>query len=173
MISDLWTWIFGFLQSVGGAATAGALVFVGMQTLLMRRQMNSSFRPWLGVYQEGLVEQSSNQLLLRVTNYGSLPSTSLRILWKDSQGTINRNDIKSLDTFHDHEVNAIFPNQIWEKTLPIEGSLLDSAKKGETSLFIAVLINYKYANNRSGEYGIIFQYGTILPKFVVHQVWAT
>ena len=49
MISDWWTWIFGFLQSVGGAPTAGGLVFVGMQTLLMRRQMNSSFRPWLGV----------------------------------------------------------------------------------------------------------------------------
>ena len=92
--------------------------------------------------------------------------TSLRILWKDSQGTINRNDIKSLGTNSDPYITAIFPNQIWEKTLPIEASLLDSAKKREASMFIGVLINYKYANNRSGEYGIIFRYGTILPKFV-------
>jgi hypothetical protein len=38
------------------------------------------------------------------------------------------------------EENAIFPNQIWEKTLPVNESLFDSAKKRETGF----LINYEY-----------------------------
>lgn len=181
MVSNSSAWVISVTQLIASIATAIAAAFVGWQTFVMRRQlklaqqqMDSSSRPWLGAFEKGLQEYSKNNLLLRIKNYGSLPTTSLKWIVVFDDKTLNRDDMKSQpdSVFDSFKVTAVFPDQIWQNVVPVDENLLESAKTEDALLLVGVLMKYQYSGNRSGEYGIIFEYKKSIAAFGFNEVWA-
>jgi hypothetical protein len=179
MISDFWMIGFGLTPAIGSIGTAIAVYFVYRQTSitddqlkLNRQQTDSSLRPWLGVFEEGLHQAYSNALL-KITNYGSLPTTSWKWTIKTDDKKIIKSHLESLKNRADaYEATAIFPNQHFDKVIQLEEGTLDSVRKREQSLFVGVLIEYKYASNNVGESGMIFEFDKSTLKFGFSEVWA-
>jgi hypothetical protein len=179
MISDSWMLGLGLAQAIGSIGTAIAVYFVYKQASitrdqleLTRQQMDSSLRPWLGVFEGGLQPHYSDALL-RITNYGSLPTTSWKWTIKTDVIKITRSDLNSQKAYPSpYEATAIFPNQRWDRVIGLEEGTLVAARSRERSLFVGVLIEYKYANNSAGESGMIFEFDKSTLKFGFGEVWA-
>ncbi|HET7147260.1 MAG TPA: hypothetical protein VFI73_02065 [Candidatus Nitrosopolaris sp.] len=108
----------------------------------------------MDVYKEGQVSSYSNPLL-KITNYGSLPTTSWKWTIMTDDESITVSDMRSTeDSISLYTASAIFPNQSWSKIIELE----EGAKKREPSLFVDILMRYEYANNSVGESGIIFEF---------------
>jgi hypothetical protein len=162
-----------WIQVTANVATAIALFFVAWQTKLTSRQMDANLRPWIGVYGKGLVEERRDQLVLTIKNYGGLPTTLLKVIWRISKDEIDKREIQALERSFPYEEIAIIPTQIYRKILPVDNDAdLALVKKREQSMSVGVMIKYTYPDNKSGEYGIIFHYGETIDEFVHSEVWA-
>jgi hypothetical protein len=160
-------------QAIGAYATAGALIFVGVQTLLTRKQtrlmQEQVGRAWIGSEKEGIsIIYDTDRLAVHCKNYGNVPS-------KLSNYRAKIHEVILGDNLHDvsnqikNEIIAkkgsiffplreyVFPDNITELTLyfrPYSRQDQPTFQQGREYI-VGVVIEYEDAHRIRGDYGFI------------------
>jgi hypothetical protein len=67
-------------QVISGFATLGALIFVGAQSMQIRKQTRiMQGRGWIGAVEESWITESEHDIIVSLTNYGNVISKVLAI----------------------------------------------------------------------------------------------
>lgn len=162
-------WIQIIIAGTAGAAAIAAII----QSRLTKQQMNASLRPWLGPAEESLQITGINQLTFSYRNFGQLPNTKLQLKKIRKESMIQRSELMQSKKEPIDFGGICFPDQvrdyIIEFTTP---DITEKAKNGEIKLFMGLVLEYEFANNKSGEYGVVFEYRTDLKHFVIRDEWS-
>jgi hypothetical protein len=174
LIDDTFAFWFALIGAIGSAATAGALIFVGYQTSqtrkqiqqtqeqtkqaqeqtrLIRKEMETTLRPWLGFGEWGVEDDHTN---IEIKNYGRVAAKVFRSYEILSSKEITFEEIRSISP-RSMNYYMVFPNNIDKYQF-----LLSEPPDG---YFVGLLIKYTYDANIEGESGIIGKYYKSQSKF--------
>ncbi len=137
---------------------------------MTKQQMDSSLRPWIGA-EKGLVEEKDGTLLFHYQNYGQLPPKSLKLKVWASGEEIKREKLVELEGEEWPHIGIIMPDQIKAYILGLTGIDLIAVKKGQANLWTALVLNYDYADNKKGEYGVIYEYLSEFSHYSIRNEW--
>ena len=157
LIDDSWAFAFSFAGAIGSVATAGALGFLyyqsrqtqkqiqlaQQQTNYTREEMDSTLRPWIGVIDVEI--QADEFVTFTVKNYGRILAKIVRMRKVIDKKKITKDQLCSAEA-EDKEM-LLFPDAIVKMS-----SILPEDSE---NLYVAIMIEYEYANNKHGEYGLI------------------
>jgi hypothetical protein len=170
LLSDFLTYWFDVAQAVGGIATAGALVFVALQTRqtrnqteIMREQLG---RAYLGAAINPVTKspdiayyKQRNMIHLTLKNYGQPPANVLCYLSEvTSKKEITEEEIRKSIHSSPPINQTIFPTV--ERPADVYLGDTISADVKENITFIGVIFQYgyyKFKDQKKGEYGFIIQ----------------
>jgi hypothetical protein len=157
LIDDSWSFAFALAGAIGSVATAGALGFLyyqsrqtqkqiqlaQQQTNYTREEMDSTLRPWIGVIDVEI--QADEFVTFTVKNYGRILAKIVRMRKVIDKKKITKDQLCSAEA-EDKEM-LLFPDAIVKMS-----SILPEDSE---NLYVAIMIEYEYANNKHGEYGLI------------------
>lgn len=170
---------------VASIATAVLVVIVWFQMRQTQYQMSSTLRPWLGA-ERGLVKHEEEHLAFWYMNYGELPPTSVKIKFNFDLKPTDEDDLRKAPFDPNVYIGTILPKQVKRFVIGGGGSLLKSVHDMKEqirrtmeqvnagilpSFFIGILIEYEYANNKRGEYGVIYEYTEQTHVFSIRREW--
>ena len=173
LINDSWAFAFELVAAVGSIITAAAIFYLWkqsrdtqtqikltrQQTEYMREELDITLRAWIGVEN---VEVRSD-LTFIVKNYGRIPG---KIVTKRS--VIDKTKI-SKDRLLTTEVQNVekmmlFPGVAVPMTLVM--------RKEPEYQYVAVMMEYEYANNKRGRYGLIGRHDANTRDFFYEETFA-
>jgi len=165
-IDDTLTFAFALAGAIGSIATAAALAVVWIQsrhtkkqTDYMREEMDYTLRPWIGVRD---VQIESNEFVtLDVKNYGRIPGKVVRMKALFEMKKISKDILRSAEA-KDYEV-MLFPDGSWS---------MSSLPKEPKYQYVAAMIEYEYANNKHGEYGLVAKRIGNSGNFIYEEIFA-
>ena len=162
---------------LSGFATTVLVIIIAYQIKITKtavgmtkQQMDSSLRPWVGA-ESGLVDYTSDKLAFYYMNYGQLPPKSLKIKGLESEETISRKELNKAKDESWPNMGIIMPNQKKAYIIASNETQLNKIKKGEISFWIGLLLSYEYADNKRGEYGVIYEFLVETQKFTIRDEW--
>lgn len=161
-------WIQIIIAGTAGAAAIAAII----QSRLTKQQMNASLRPWLGAAEDSLRITDTDQLTFSYQNFGQLPNTKMHVKKVRKESMIQRSELEQSKKEPIDFGGICFPGQvrdyIIEFTTP---NITEKAQNGEIKLFMGLILEYEFANNQFGQYGVIFEYRRDLKHFVIRNEW--
>jgi hypothetical protein len=140
-------------QVISGFATLGALIFVGAQSMQIRKQTRiMQGRGWIGAVEESWITESEHDIIVSLTNYGNVISKVLAIkfLVKETEEFFSSADMEKKGTQVYPEELPIFPDKQRKFLIPGEKIF------GKTSR-VCIKIDYEDAYGTKGEYGLIIK----------------
>jgi len=157
LIDDLSTFVFALVGAIGSVATAGALVFLWYQsrqtqkqiqltqeqTNYTREEMDSTLRPWIGISDVQI--QANEFVTFDVKNHGRIPARLVRRRSVFDKTKISKDQLRSTKA-EDSDI-LLFPDATQKMS-----SILPEEPEYQ---YVAIMIEYEYANNKHGEYGLI------------------
>jgi hypothetical protein len=175
LIGDSWAFAFASIGAAGSIATAGAIFFLWTQAKhtqeqlrlsrqqisLIRKEMDSTLRPWLGFSE--IKPGHNGEVLCRVKNYGRIPAEIIKRWNVLSREKISREIIQS--TKVQFEKLMVFP----DATINMN---IENPDPKPDLIYVGVLIEYNYADNKFGEYCIIAKLVTEKNEYQVQEVFA-
>lgn len=161
----------GFWVNVGaGIATVVLVVIVWFQTKQTQHQLNSTLRPWIGVKDRVRFENPLT-LMLTYTNYGQIPPQNIGARWVLSDREITKDDIVNSGNAQTLDLGTIMPNMLKELRAGITEEQYNSAMHGG-QFHVGYVMNYEYAKNKKGEYGVIYYFDVGAGIFLIKKEWA-
>ena len=164
LMDDSTAFNFALIAAIGNLATAAALGFLWFQSYqtqkqtkltqqqtklaqeqmnLMQREMENTLRPWIGVAD---VEIKAEDLVtLQVKNYGRIPGRVVKMKAVFDEKKISKDLLYSTDA-KNYET-MVFPDSIYQMS--------SFVPEGLDFHYMAVMIEYEYANNKRGDYALI------------------
>lgn len=165
------------LTNLGLFFSVGASVFTIVPSLLGSRlskkqaqgeidESDEILRPWIGV--EGLsLDENQDFCRLHYHNYGRLPASSAKYKFKVSSDPISFQDLQKMNYDGLVSRNIIFPSFDNTALIRVDKTVADDARKGVGKLFMGVLIEYHFGNEKLGKYAGIFEYNSEHKQFRV------
>ena len=146
---------------------ASALCLSIWQGIQLQQEINNQSRPWLGII--NFTEYDKNRILFTYTNFGKIPNIDGKVSIIYNYTLISKDRL--YDASSTNDLGVIFPtqNNFMELT-GLSTSVIEEAKSGKP-LYLGVLVQYDYANDGKGEYGVIVQYSTTLHTFIIVRDW--
>jgi len=163
--------------AVGTIATG---IFVGTQTTALIKQVDIlqddfeiNNRPWIAGDQ---VRMTNNSLIYDVENFGKIPNESgerkiLVVMTNASEGLTK--EILSEMPGSKNSLMVIMPSQ--KISIILEEQIIqaiDESNELKMDLFLGIVLQYNYGDNKIGEYGYIGKYNTEDQYFDVIESWA-
>ncbi|MFB5603849.1 MAG: hypothetical protein ACE5RK_05505 [Candidatus Nitrosomaritimum aestuariumsis] len=135
-------------------------------------QMEFRFRPWIGPVNsiKPMGEANGkNQFDVAMKNYGELPATELVASFKMDTKMMTKDSLKSedIETFN---LGPMLPNMEKHYWFFIDCDLIEKAKAGEITIFIALYFEYPTNQEKSG-YGMISEYNPKMNGFMHKDMW--
>jgi hypothetical protein len=161
-------------QAIGGIATAGALIFVGINTLLTRKQIRlmqeQVGRAWIGTEKGGIsvtdIFDGPVDLIVRYKNYGNVPAKLLN--WRSKSYLAGKGKPKPKSEIKDEVLASkhreslgqyVFPDNTTQISLTIDEVVDATAptthSNDEDAYLVGISIEYEDVHHIRGEYGFI------------------
>ncbi|HEV8405554.1 MAG TPA: hypothetical protein VGQ13_06580 [Nitrososphaera sp.] len=124
------------------------------QVTMTKQQMDSTMRPWIGPAPEGLKADGKGLFIFNYHNYGQVPAEDILFEFALSDERVERQNLldKPVET---SKHTILLPNESKYRKNTFD---FEKRKPIGPSLFIGILIRYKYANARKGMYGARIEY---------------
>jgi hypothetical protein len=159
-------------QAIGGIATAGALIFVGFQTIQTRKQtrlmQEQIGRAWIGTEKGGISitpdPPLSPRLLVSFKNYGNVPAKVIK--WRAKSNTAPlptftefKEELLTSISFEFGELGQyVFPDKTMQIPLSHVEGLPGGLPKGGSfrgKPWVGIVLEYEDVHRSKGEYGFI------------------
>ncbi|MBI5146297.1 MAG: hypothetical protein HZA84_03660 [Thaumarchaeota archaeon] len=137
---------------------------------LTHKEFEGTIRPLIGA-ESGLIEFGKDQLAFYYMNYGKLPPASHKIRGLQSNEEITRDELKSAPNNAWPYIGTIMPNQKKAYIVALGAGELEQIKQGKVIFWIGFLLEYKYSDNKRGEYGVIYEFFNETQKFTIRDEW--
>jgi len=138
---------------------------------MTKQQMESSLRPWVGA-DKGLIETDDEFFRFQYCNYGQLPTKDTKMKVWSSDKEILRENLEKLEGSEWPYKGIIMPNQIKSYVLGQTKGDFEKVKSGVNDFWICLVIEYNYANDKKGEYGVIYSYEHSSQTFAIMDEWS-
>ena len=170
------------IGSLGTAVATIVLVVLLWKTIkqfettakLSQVQTEFRFRPWIGpvnsIKPMGEAD-GKNQFDVALKNYGELPASFVKASFALDTNMLSKDTLNS-EKVERFNLGPMLPNMEKHYWFFIDCDLIESAKKGEKEIFIALFFEYPLTEGSSG-YGMISQYNPQMNGFVHKDMWVT
>jgi len=138
---------------VSAIFTAALVIAILTQTSILKADFDASTRPWIGVAK--FDDEENNRINFIYHNFGSIPNDIGKMAVSTSCTMITLTELKDLPN---DTVGSLMPTQ--SKIHQVGVYPKDFVNKSDNckTLYIGVLIQYEYLNDKEGESGIIMSY---------------
>ena len=161
-----------WIQLITASAAAIAATVAILQNRLTKQQLDSSLRPWIGAAEGGLTLALPDRVTFAYKNYGQLPCKSMtgRVLRKTE--LFSREELAESNTNPSSKMGVIHPDQNKAWYVDMKKEVILTALSGKEPLFIGISLSYTYADNRQGEYGVIYEFAFRTRQFMIREEWS-
>lgn len=158
----------GIVQAVGALATAGALIFVGLQYLHTRQEKEITLRPWLGVNEELRFNEKKDRADVNLQNYGKTPGKIEYLKQITDEERFTSADFKS-DKF---KASNGYMSENHNKIIlfPTAKNRISMRVNGLNTRWVGILAEYTYSKNKKGKFLIIWKYHEEDSSFYIQEV---
>lgn len=167
MIEYPWDYIFAFIGAIGSAATAFALFILWRQSnqtekqirltqdqvILTQQEVEGTLRPWLAI--TNIKKNSDYKIEFDIDNHGRVSAKVVKSQYVFSATQITKEQVRGKDRSH---YFMIFPAT--GKRLILEDQISINTP------YVGILVNYEYATNKKGEFGLIAKYDQTKNEFI-------
>ena len=159
---------------IGGIFTALAVVVLITQTNLMRDDFEITNRPWLAGDQVRIFEDA---VIYDIQNFGKTPNHYSEIKFyvvksNTAEIPLNRDELPE-ERFKTQPLTVVMPTQ--KMSIILSGDILKAIEEVKDTggfLQLVIILDYKYGNEKSGEYGYMGKYNVETNSFNIIETWA-
>lgn len=139
----------------------------------LEKQAKTENRPWLGATTMMTINRAPLQLIFHYKNYGKFPANDVEEKHGFSNEMLSKDAYeRELDGKKVPHTSVILPDQGANYTIGGITEEIANRLSELKPLFLAIIIDYTFGENKKGRYGVIFEYRHAESYFTVRKEWA-
>ena len=154
-------------------ALAFSVYFSRKEVNHLEKQAKTENRPWLGATTAITIKRNPLQLIFHYKNYGKFPANNVKEKHLFSSEMLSKEEYQTrLAERTVPHTSIVLPDQEADLTIGGIPEQISNRFSNSESIFLAIIIDYTFSENKKGQYGVIFEYLHSDSIFTVRKEWA-
>ena len=162
------------VTTLAAFGTIVAAIAVSTQTTIIQEEFESNTRPWLAGDDITVLE---GKVKYDIQNFGNIPNqlgeTKFYVIAVDEDNGFISKENLPYDKFRSMPLTVVMPSQ--KNTITLTGGIMNAIEDVKTTkkfLYLVIVLDYPYGNEKRGEYGYLGKYVPQTNDFSMINSWA-